>query len=162
MKKVYQTIIDAGKGNCMQAAVASLLELQLEEVPNFKDTNDFWGELFKFLRLHGYSFNGTLYNHRLQAAENFDIWEEKGELPKNRFKYLSEITSVNGFYLATVYSPKFYNPMSVKQITHAVIIDDLFNIVHPVNKEYDGITQFPLFDLIGYNGVINVMMISKD
>ena len=35
MKKVFQTIVDKRHGNCMQAAVASLFDLELEEVPNF-------------------------------------------------------------------------------------------------------------------------------
>ena len=35
MTKAYQTIIDKSHGNCMQAAVASLFDKKLEEVPNF-------------------------------------------------------------------------------------------------------------------------------
>lgn len=35
MIKVYQTMVDRGHGNCMQAVIASLLEKPLEEVPRF-------------------------------------------------------------------------------------------------------------------------------
>ena len=35
MKPVNQTILDFEHGNCMQACVASILELPLEDVPNF-------------------------------------------------------------------------------------------------------------------------------
>lgn len=35
MKPVLQTILDDGIGNCMAACIASLLELQIEDVPNF-------------------------------------------------------------------------------------------------------------------------------
>lgn len=35
MTPVFQTIIDPVKGNCMQAAYASILDLPLDEVPNF-------------------------------------------------------------------------------------------------------------------------------
>jgi len=35
VKPVYQTIFGPPHGNCLQAAVASILELNLDEVPNF-------------------------------------------------------------------------------------------------------------------------------
>ena len=35
MKKVYQTRFGESKGNCFQAAIASILDLQLEQVPDF-------------------------------------------------------------------------------------------------------------------------------
>lgn len=35
MRPVYQTICDFKKGNCFAACIASILELPLEEVPNF-------------------------------------------------------------------------------------------------------------------------------
>lgn len=43
MKPVTQTITDSGKGNCMSACLASLLELDINEVPNFVAENgDEW------------------------------------------------------------------------------------------------------------------------
>jgi len=35
MKPVFQDIIDAEKGNCMSACLASVFEIGLEDVPNF-------------------------------------------------------------------------------------------------------------------------------
>lgn len=35
MTPVYQTILTPPHGNCLQACIASILELPLEEVPNF-------------------------------------------------------------------------------------------------------------------------------
>ncbi len=35
MKPVNQIVLEEGKGDCMRAAVASLLELELEQVPHF-------------------------------------------------------------------------------------------------------------------------------
>lgn len=35
MKEVYQTIFGAPEGNCLAACVASIMNLPLEEVPNF-------------------------------------------------------------------------------------------------------------------------------
>ncbi|HXG85964.1 MAG TPA: hypothetical protein VNI84_18225 [Pyrinomonadaceae bacterium] len=36
MKPVYQKIIDVGRGDCFSACLASLLEMPLEDVPNFR------------------------------------------------------------------------------------------------------------------------------
>jgi hypothetical protein len=63
MKKVYQTIIDVGKGNCMQAALASLFELGINEVPDFLAANDKWFEsICSFVESRGYEHVGDLYN----------------------------------------------------------------------------------------------------
>jgi hypothetical protein len=35
VKPVYQTIIDNGRGNCWTACIASILEVSIEDVPNF-------------------------------------------------------------------------------------------------------------------------------
>ena len=45
MKPVFQTIIDRKVGNCFSAAIASLMEVPLETVPNFvKDHGDHYVE----------------------------------------------------------------------------------------------------------------------
>lgn len=46
MKEVYQTIFKPPLGNCLQACIASLLELPLEGVPNFMEAGDdaWWAE----------------------------------------------------------------------------------------------------------------------
>lgn len=52
MKPVDQSIFEDGKGNCLAACVASLLELPIEEVPNFAELNYFAG-LHKWLAERG-------------------------------------------------------------------------------------------------------------
>ena len=43
------------KGNCLQAAVASILGLSLHEVPNFMEAEEgFWPAYHRFLEKHGY------------------------------------------------------------------------------------------------------------
>ena len=43
------------KGNCLQAAVASILELSVDVVPNFHDCPEgFWPGYHNFLEKHGY------------------------------------------------------------------------------------------------------------
>ena len=53
MKPVYQTIVEAGNGNCMAACLASILELEIEDMPNYHGLHWFqaWQE---FLLGHGY------------------------------------------------------------------------------------------------------------
>jgi hypothetical protein len=155
MKKIFQTIVDKDHGNCMQAAIASLFEIDLEEVPNFIELKEGWaGALFQFLKERDYTFDGTLYSY----LDNKRLYpNDKSE---NRFDEIKNMEGVNGYFFATVYSPKYYNVNNKNLTTHAVIIDKDFNIVHHVNSEYNETTKYPFADEIGYNGVINVFMIN--
>jgi hypothetical protein len=53
MKQVYQTIFTVPGGNCFQAAVASIFEKPLEDIPHFCDLydDDHWWEEFCFFCL---------------------------------------------------------------------------------------------------------------
>jgi hypothetical protein len=156
MIKVYQRIVDKGHGDCMQAAFASLLEVPYEEVPQLKLLGDRWFQaLWKFLKEHGYEYEGSLYNF----LENKRLYPN--DKSQNRFYEIKEMEGVNGYFYATVYSPKFYDPSDGTPITHAVIIDKDFNIVHHVNAEYNDDTKYPLADEIGYNGILTIYMINK-
>ena len=44
MKPIYQTIFGGEEGNCTQAAIASILEIPLEDVPHFilYDKDEWW------------------------------------------------------------------------------------------------------------------------
>lgn len=56
MKPIFQTIIDPLQGNCLQAAVASLMDLPLEAVPHFTAGFGAWRvEMREFL--HGHKLN---------------------------------------------------------------------------------------------------------
>ncbi len=131
MIPVYQTIVDPGKGNCLQAAVASLLELQ--QVP---------------LPLHGHRYVTRLHNPaQLGWAGE---WETEDRLEGYK--------GVKGCFLASVLSPKYFTPESYwngSVITHAVTIDKNYAVLHdpnPANRE----RQYPLHQLLGVNGVITV------
>ncbi|MDD4970815.1 MAG: hypothetical protein PHT07_15415 [Paludibacter sp.] len=169
MTTIYQTIVDNASGNCMQAAVASLLDMPLESVPNFKDYNeDFWLKTVGFISNSGYEFHGTLYNSRFQVINNNYESFPPGDTTdwkfpsKDRFPEIENMEGVDGYFIASVFSPKYFNPIGgPKQIRHAVIINKQFEIVHPVNSEYVGIKQFPLYWLTGYNGILNILMIER-
>ena len=50
MKPVFQTVFDSVKGNCLQASLASVLEVPLDEVPDLAERDDFLEALNKWLR----------------------------------------------------------------------------------------------------------------
>lgn len=58
MRQVTQTILydpdSPAPGNCLQAAVASLLDLDLDDVPHFIVHEDWLERMVLFARLHGY------------------------------------------------------------------------------------------------------------
>jgi hypothetical protein len=58
MKKVFQTIVDKGRGNCFAACLASLLEIDIENIPDFLANGEanFDIEIEKFLRPLGLTF----------------------------------------------------------------------------------------------------------
>lgn len=125
MKKVYQTIVDAGKGNCMQAACASLFDLSLEDVPNFIETHgevnanlQFW----KFVKGRGYhycAFNSSYINGKDERKRFYSL-----DFVKELLEYDG---GIKGYFYASVLSQTF------KDCTHAVIINKEMNIVHDPN-----------------------------
>lgn len=157
MKKVYQTIIDIGHGNCMQAAIASLLELELEEVPHFKEEDSWFMSMFRFVQKYGYEIDGTLYNKKNGIMNGTLLGHYQ-----DRFDQIKDMEGVNGYFYAAVYSPKYHMLAEHLKdaVTHAVVIDKDFNIVHDPNPENQGLEKYPYADEIGYNGIINVMTIN--
>jgi hypothetical protein len=75
---------------------------------------------------------------------------------KDRFPEIKKIFGVKGFFYAVVYSPLYYKNGKKEKTRHAVLIDRNFNIVHPVNKAYDGLKQFPEAEALGYNGITEI------
>ena len=73
MKPVYQTRYGAKTGNCFQACIASLFELNLQDVPDFcnrYDDGSYHKEFVKWLNKKGYSAisvkANSLYSHCLK------------------------------------------------------------------------------------------------
>ena len=154
MKLIYQT----EDKNCMQTTIASLLDLELSDVPDFSKMKNPNHEEMKFLIERGYSID-TIYNTNVNKYEGDE---------KEYTNYLNDIKNLNGvggYFYGVVMSPKYYKPdlpiYNENQIHHAVIIDKNFNIVNPINKEYEN-TKFPLCDEIGYNGLLYILVINKN
>ena len=113
MKKVFQTIVDKDHGNCMQAVVASLFELELDDVPNFIEMESWGLVMHKFYNERGYE-PCTIARHR----------HENTEFLKKVAKFDG---GINGYLYATVKSQTF------DDIWHAVVVDTDLNIVHDPN-----------------------------
>lgn len=145
----------------MQAAIASLLELSLEHVPDFKSHESKWFEvMYKFISVGGYDFDGTLYNPKYLMFSSPDFYKDR-EAPESMLEEIKDMTGVKGYFFATVYSPKFFNEDIKEFIGHAVVIDKNFNIVHDPNPEYKKNVVYPKTNEFGYNGILNIYMINE-
>lgn len=110
MIKVFQTIVDKDRGNCMQAVIASIFELPLSDVPNFIELDDWIRPYKKFFKDRGYDY-GIISN-----------------MPKDHIKKaLKYDGGVNGYFYASVSSKTFDG------VSHAVVIDSNLTVVHDPN-----------------------------
>src|SRR5574337_469578 len=110
MTPVFQTVVDKGRGNCHQAAIASLFDLELSQVPNFRLFPDatWFNVYWYFIYALGYEHKGSGYPDRAKLREH---------------------GNVNGFVSAVVPS-KTFGPGT----THAVILDLDGLVVHDPNS----------------------------
>jgi len=125
MRKIYQTRINGKNGNCMQAAIASLLDLNLEEVPDFISYEKDWGKVwFEFWNDRISPYYPTTINR-----------DEKGT--NMLIKIAKFDGGINGFLYATINSQTF------KGETHAVIVDTNLNIIHDPNPNQKALLLTP-------------------
>lgn len=123
MKKVYQSRIEKNHGTCMQAAIASLFEMFIEDVPNFIELEGRWFyAMSDFYKERGYEL--CCFNP-----------QGKIELTK---QCLEADGGINGFWAASVVSINLG-----KDVTHAVIIDKDMNVVHDPNPNNYGHVYLP-------------------
>lgn len=121
MKKVYQTITTLPNGNCMEACIASLLEIELSEVPSFGKEESWYDNCQIFL---------AQYDLQLLC-------------------YVSDTTSEMRNLLLGYYIGAFPSP-NTEGIDHAVIMKDS-KVVHdpnPTGKPVDLSTQKTLEFLV--------------
>lgn len=167
MKKIYQRIHDPRRGDCYKCAIASILDLEYEEVPHFVvDFGDDWlVEAQKFFKKHGYEYSGKeLYNPRVAFLENptWNVWENLWPLEELTFNALTQDMGINGLFLASVYSPKYTSPSEhPTSHLHSVLCDIDFNIVFDPEPEYKGVKNYPYSRLIEYNGIRSIDIIRK-
>lgn len=73
MKPVFQTIFKPPLGNCQQAAVASILELPLEAVPNFAEAGNAWLKSYQEF-LHGLGLGLISVQYSKEMFEMVQGW----------------------------------------------------------------------------------------
>lgn len=166
MKKVYQRIDDPRHGDCYKCAIASILDLEYEDVPHFVDMGEDWlMEAQKFFREHGYDYSGKeLYNPRVAFLENptWNVWENVWPIDECTFNALTPDMGINGLFMAGVYSPKYTSPNEHPiDHLHSVLCDINFNIVFDPQPEYEKVVNYPYSRLIGYNGIRSIDVIRK-
>jgi hypothetical protein len=145
MKRVFQTIIDKDHGNCEQAAMASLLELTLDEVPNFI-------EFAKLDKREGDKFPlGFLWD------KGFDACYINRTKHHDTTEFLQRIAAFDGgykgYFIASVPSQTFDG------VDHSVIINTNLNIVHDPNPNQRALKLTP-DDVKGFISM-NPMVIGK-
>ena len=129
MKPVDQLIVSVQFGDCTRACIASVLELDINVVPNFITFGSGWFRYFwDYLKELGFGFHGT----------GFPIGEE---YPRGHI--LSESPNVDGFVIASVPSKTFEN------IGHSVVMNLKGLIVHDPNpnKAWQDINDLESGDL---------------
>ena len=166
MKKVYQRIDDPRHGDCYKCAIASILDLDYEDVPHFIEFGDDWLlEAQKFFKEHGYDYTGKeLYNPKVMFLENptENVWEDKEPHVPSTFIALKKDMGINGLFLASVYSPKYTTPNEHPiDHLHSVLCDIDFNIIFDPQPAYKDVVNYPYSRLIDYNGIRSIGIIKK-
>ena len=82
MKPVDQTILTFPGGNCFSACVASILEMNLDDVPYFMEPEDWLGYFNKWLRPLGFYAIDIPLNGSDWRPEGYYILS--GESPRNK------------------------------------------------------------------------------
>lgn len=83
----YQQNLFGSEGNCWQTAVASILELPLEDVPDFVNEHEaggqhWWLHTVEFLKLHGYSIE-PIWEH----PDTDEYYLVSGPSPRHKEMY---------------------------------------------------------------------------
>ena len=113
MKRVDQMIVSVDKGDCTRACLASILELNIAEVPNFIEKGNRWfDDFWKFIKTYGYQYYGV-------------GWLVGPERPHGHI--LKESPNIDGYVIASVPSRTF------EIVGHSVVMDLDGVVIHDPN-----------------------------
>jgi hypothetical protein len=130
VKPVNQILVDAEFGDCTRACLASILELDIDAVPNFIRFKGKWMRIFwPYINALGYQFYGT-------------GWPKSEAKPNGHV--VSECPNIDGFVIASVPSRSFEGG------GHAVVMNINGLVVHDPNpnKAWEGVNVLDSGDLI--------------
>lgn len=132
------------KDNVLQVAIASLLELNIKNVPQFdRHKTKKWQKLFYFINYMEYKYDGCLYNPNWCKGDS------------------NLITSIFGMKGVKEHFIAIVQHIDKDRGNHLVIVDKMFNIVNPILEEYENIKQFPRHEVVKYNGIKQILLINE-
>jgi hypothetical protein len=109
-------------GNCFTACIASILELPIEQVPNFIDYGRDWFIPFlQFIEDAGYTYDGTYYIKNRRTPEELERFHRTFE-------------GVDGYYIVGGGSPRGFS------LGHAVVYKG-GELVHDPHPDGGGVTE---------------------
>ena len=73
MKPVLQTKFGKGNGNCYAACIASILELPIEDVPNFCKSENWFEDSREWVKQHGFDLLMVVANDEWTPPDTFYI-----------------------------------------------------------------------------------------
>lgn len=130
MTPVYQTIFTPPDGNCLQASIASIFELSLDEVPNFSLAREDWYKSYQeWLKDFG------LYVVYLECSQGFTpqgIHLITGTSPRNT-KIDHCVVGLNGKVIHDPY-PNAFIPYLVKTLIYDIFVP--LNVTTPISRTY--------------------------
>ncbi len=116
LKKVFQTTVKRGSGDCARAAMATLFGKELDEMPQFFPDRNQALEIMNYFQGEGYE--PTYFNRKFDDKK----------ITKPTIEEVAKYDGgVNGYFYASVPSQTFEGG------SHAVIVDIDLNIVHDPN-----------------------------
>lgn len=130
MKPIDLTIVDGEKGDCLRASIASLFDIELQQVPHFMlfcDSHIEWETVLAgFIWSMGYN------------------WTANGDPTES--KAINTDQTVNGFTEAAVPSKNFPGKM------HSVVIDTRGIVVHDPSpkRAYHGINVIESGEIVSW------------
>lgn len=123
MIKVFQNKVSEIDGDCMRAVVASLLEKNINDVPNFIEHREAcYIKMDEHLMKLGYD-PFFIYDHDYTTEQMIELAKLCG--------------GVNGYFYASVPSQTY------KDGSHAVVVDVNLNIVHDPNPNQKALSLKP-------------------
>jgi predicted RND superfamily exporter protein len=142
MKPVYQTVVDKGLGNCMQAAIASMFELELDDVPNFvlwADNLEWYHKYTNFMQAKGFDVETISCNTNFVTKET--IYED-----------LKRAKCINEAIYCSVKSSIFEGG------SHAVLINNRGIVIHDPNpnKFFLGMDVIESGHLISFENLLDI------
>lgn len=117
MTPVFQTVVDKDNGNCMQAAIASMFDMELDDVPNFVEwssSSEWYFRYCDFMESMGFDVETVSCN--LELISKIELYRE-----------LANQIAVSGAIYASVKSSIFDGG------AHAVLINNVGVVIHDPN-----------------------------